>query len=277
MIREERDDDRILDLLRAAGADLYNVPLTRTIPPRDMEPLRAAALRVTRYDWIVFTSARAVEALFEAMADVFPAGDSTLGAAGSGNPATGLPRLGAVGPATARAVRVRYGRDPDLVPERFEAACLAEALLARWHQDVARAERSRSASTAPLRILFPAAENARPELPDLLRQGGAEVDQVTAYVTEASPLPFARLLPPGGGGWHAVVFTSGTVVQIFFELCRRELGDGAARAWLASCTPVVLGASAEEALRRVGIAPAGRAARPTPEDLAAAILQLLGR
>ncbi len=77
-------------------------------------------------------------------------------------------KIGVIGPATAQALS-EYHLKADLIPEKFQAEYLLEAL-----------------SHIPLanqKILIPRAEQAREILPEGLRQMGAEVLVVSAYQT----------------------------------------------------------------------------------------------
>ncbi len=248
--REERSNPSFEERLTAAGARVHGVSLTRTAPPSDPAPLQAAAADLARYDWIVLTSGRAVKSLAHELRDL---GIDPFDAA---RPLS--PRWGCVGPGTASALRAELGRDPDLVPTAFDAATLARELLTHDPR-------------SSLRVLFPAARNARAALPALLRDAGHQVDQVVAYEIEADPPDVSVLLPPEGTSWDVVVFTSGLAVQILLQTMAKELGEEGARAWLGASNTAVLGLSAAEALREAGIEPSIQAARPTMEDLAAAI------
>ena len=81
--------------LASLGAIASEVPLIELRPPSDPRPLDAALVDLGRYDWMVFTSANAVEAVstrMAALAVAFPAGV----------------RLASVGPATTEAVRAAW-------------------------------------------------------------------------------------------------------------------------------------------------------------------------
>src|SRR5207245_5441317 len=64
------------------------------------------------YDWIVFTSANGVERFFEVL---------------SGSPAPAAVKVAAIGPETAARL-ASYGAHAHLIPERFVAEDLADAL-----------------------------------------------------------------------------------------------------------------------------------------------------
>lgn len=95
-------DERLAERLRAAGFDVVSCPLIRT------EALEGPPLDLERYDWLVVTSRNAVAPLLGRL--------------------TGpLPRVAAIGPATAEALR-EHGIEPDLVAERSTQEGLAAAL-----------------------------------------------------------------------------------------------------------------------------------------------------
>ena len=114
--------------------------------------------------------------------------------------------MAAIGPGTAaRARRARRSR-ADVVPERFVAEALVEAL-----------------AELPLEgkpVLIARAAEARDVLPDALRERGAEVDVVALYET------VAEQPEPGGARARAqtadfVTFTSSSTVRNFVEAVRR--------------------------------------------------------
>ena len=59
----------LVDLLTALGADSVEAPMIRMAPPEDPDPLLRAAAKPEAFDWIVFTSANAVEAFMTALLD----------------------------------------------------------------------------------------------------------------------------------------------------------------------------------------------------------------
>ncbi|MBK8229653.1 MAG: uroporphyrinogen-III synthase [Candidatus Eisenbacteria bacterium] len=259
--REERANPTFEDRLVQAGARVHGVSLTQTAQPSDPGPLRAALLTLSAYDWVVLTSGRGVKSV---ALELRALGIDPRVAAGKMPP-----RWGCVGPGTASSFQTEFDRAPDLVPQRFDAASLAAELLTRLDEsgDGARDRR----------VLFPAAANARAELPTRLRGAGCRLNQVVAYEITADPPPIDRLLPPeDGAGWDVVVFTSGMAVQILLQVLGTRLGESGAQAWLGRTRCAVLGLSAAEALREAGIEPSVFAARPTMNDLADAIIAYLG-
>ena len=132
--------------LRAEGAEVSICPTIAYAPPEDPAPLEAALHQIDRYDWVVFTSAAAVDALAERGALPPPA----------------HVRVAAVGKATAASIEAR-GRRVDLIPAEQNA----EGLLAALHD------------VAGKRFLLPVADIARDALAAGLRARGAVADMVT--------------------------------------------------------------------------------------------------
>jgi uroporphyrinogen-III synthase len=105
--RPARQSGRFTDSVRADGAQTVAFP-TLVVEPLPLEPGAAQTLTGKAFDWIVYTSANAVEHC----------------PAGAGRP--GAPRVAAIGRATARALE-EAGVRVDVVPE---AGADSEALLA---------------------------------------------------------------------------------------------------------------------------------------------------
>jgi uroporphyrinogen-III synthase len=145
--------------LRGAGATVHEVPLTRieTLPG---EPLAGAVRELRGYAWILLTSVNAVEHLAQALGGV-------------GRDILRMKKLAVVGSATAAAAEGQ-GWIPTLVPERFQAEALLDAMAARGDVDGAR-------------MLYPSAEGARDVLPSGLRALGATVDVIPVYRSAADP------------------------------------------------------------------------------------------
>lgn len=244
LTREERPDDPFDRALAAWGARLEHAALTRTSPPSDPEPLRSCLRALGNYDWLVFTSGRAVLGVADEMGRLSIALPSEL-------------RVACVGPATASNLRDRLGRDPDLVPDPFDARSLASNLL----------ESGAGAAKEAPRALFPAARNARTELPNLLTAAGWSVDSVVAYEIE----PASEVALPPAERWGLLVFTSGMAVNLLHQRLAARMGPAGAAEVLRRAETAVLGLSAAEVLRELGVEPSIQAPRATMDDLARAI------
>ena len=96
--------------------------MIRMAPPEDPDPLLRAAASPEQFDWIVFTSANAVDAFMTALLD----GERDVRALKG-------PRICTSGTATADKL-ARYGIKVDLIPREFRGDAVAAALIAqgRW-------------------------------------------------------------------------------------------------------------------------------------------------
>jgi len=147
--------------LRDLGARPVEVPTLRIDPPADSGAgLERAAAELVRggYDWVVFSSANAVEALLVRLRDARSWGDT---------------RIAAIGPGTAAAL-VGWRLVPDLVPDRSVAEALLEAIPDPPSPGAA--------------VLLPRAAEGRRVLQEGLAAAGWKVDSVEAYRTVNMPL-----------------------------------------------------------------------------------------
>jgi uroporphyrinogen III methyltransferase/synthase len=172
--------------LRALGAQPIELPVIEIAdpPPDRQKLLAAAAAGVGQYDWVVFTSANAVDRFLPLVGDARRFGSA---------------RIAAIGPGTADALRSR-SLVADLVPQRFVAESLLEAFPAPDGPD------------GPGRVLLPRAAVARDVLPKGLRAKGWTVDVVEAYRTVPAPSP------AGPVEADVVTFTSSSTVANFMAL-----------------------------------------------------------
>ncbi|HEX2717944.1 MAG TPA: uroporphyrinogen-III C-methyltransferase [Gemmatimonadaceae bacterium] len=228
---------RLAALLRAAGAMVIEAPATR-IEPLDQAPLVEVMNRVRDYDWIAFTSQMAVELVWAALRST---GQDARALAGV--------KLCAVGPATAESLAA-HGLHPDLVPERFVAEALVEALGKRYDMRGAR-------------VLYVAAEGARDALVDGLESLGADVAPLRAYRSVPNPEGAAAAREAlERGEVDYVTYASAGAVRAFVE----AVGDAARRAPAACIGPITAAAA-----RDAGIDIAVQCADSTIPELVAAV------
>jgi uroporphyrinogen III methyltransferase / synthase len=156
--------------LRDLGADVVELPAIRIEPRIDSPEVHDAVARLGDYSLVCLTSPNGVRLLFEAMAEGAADAESEAGGGTGSRDARALAgaTVAAIGPGTARALSER-GIGADVVPERFVAEALVEALA-----DV---------EVEGKRVLVARAAEARDVLPDALRERGAEVDVVVLYET----------------------------------------------------------------------------------------------
>jgi uroporphyrinogen III methyltransferase / synthase len=211
--------------LRDLGAEVLETPAIR------IEPRSVLLARPEQYDVICFTSPNGVSAYFDAL------GRDARALAGA--------TVAAIGPGTAAELE-RHGIRADVVPERFVAEGLLEAL-----PDV----RGKS-------VLVARAAEARDVLPDGLRERGASVHVVPLYDTVVEHLSGDQLRALEGATY--VTFTSSSTVRFFLD------GGGAlpddARA-------VSIGPVTSATLREHGIEPNVEAARHDIDGLVTAIVE----
>jgi uroporphyrinogen III methyltransferase/synthase len=150
-----------VDLLESLGAETIEAPMIRILPPDDYAPLDEACATASSFDWIVFTSANAVDAFME-----------RLMASPLDVRALQGPKLCAVGPATAQRL-AKHGLKVDLVPSEYRAEGVSQA--------IAQGGRIRGAT-----VLLPRADIGREVVANELRKQGAEVTEVVAYRTVAT-------------------------------------------------------------------------------------------
>ena len=187
----------LVDLLSALGADSVEAPMIRMAPPDDPDALLRAAANPDAFDWIVFTSANAVEAFMTALLD----GERDVRALKG-------PRLCASGTATADKLAA-YGIKVDLIPSEFRGDAVAAALIA-------------TGSMKGVRVLLPRADIGREVIADQLREAGAAVTEAIAYRTmledthrEGDPDVYGMLLE---GRIDVVTFTSPSAVRNFAKI-----------------------------------------------------------
>jgi uroporphyrinogen III methyltransferase/synthase len=195
----------------------------------------------------------------EGLGEAAAGGDASAQTAGAGaaetdSPAQGagatgsrLATIAAIGPGTARAL-AEHGIAADVVPERFVAEALVEALA--------------SVEVEGRRVLVARAAEARDVLPDALRDRGAEVDVVALYETVREE-PGVEAIEAAQDADY-VTFTSSSTVRNLVE----ALGDRFPR---GACI-VSIGPITSAAARAAGLDVAVEADRHDVDGLVAALL-----
>jgi len=229
------------DALLRLGARVIERPAIEVKPPEDWRPVDAAIFRLESYDWILFTSANAVE-LFMKRLEVH--GIHSI------HSASRRVSIAVVGPATAEKLR-EWNLSANLVPEDFRA----EGLLDAFPMDL-----------AGTRILFPRAASAREILPEELRRRGATVDVVVAYrtVRAAGLNDLGRLLT--SEPIDCVVFMSPSTIRFVLEAL-----DEDAALKLRTLPAAVIGPVTDEAAASSGLTTRIKPVQSTVADLVQAI------
>jgi uroporphyrinogen-III synthase len=225
--------------LEALGATPILVPTIEIVPPNSFAALDAALTCLSTYDWLIFTSANAVEA-FHRRAQLLHLNQ--------------LPRhIAAIGPATLAAANA-IGLTVDMVPPQYIGESLAESLLPE----------------APGKsfLLIRAAE-ARDHLPDTLTAAGATVTIAEAYRNQLAvdSIPTLQQLFRSPESYpDAITFTSASTIR---NLC--NLLEAANLTLPPNITLASIGPITSHALRDLGFAPTIEAAEPTIPALVQAL------
>ena len=234
--------------LRGLGAEVVELPAIRIEPRLDSDEVRRAVESIRDYSLVCITSPNGADLLFEALA----AAERDQGGGDGGNPpldarALASATVAAIGPGTARAL-ARHGIAADVVPERFVAEALVEALA--------------GVEVEGRRVLVARAADARDVLPDALRERGAEVDVVALYETVREQPDEAAVESAQGADY--VTFTSSSTVTNLTE----ALGDR----FPSSARVVSIGPITSEAARAAGLEVHVEAERHDVDGLLAALL-----
>ena len=172
--------------LEALGATTILIPTIEIVPPNSLQALDAALTCLGTYDWLLFTSANAVEAFHRRALFLH---------------LTQLPKkIAVIGPATLAAANA-IGLTVDLVPPYYIAESLTEALLPE----------------APGKsFLLVRAAEARDHLPETLTAAGATVTIAEAYRNQLPPESIPALQTLFASPEHypdAITFTSASTAR----------------------------------------------------------------
>ncbi|HEV2577060.1 MAG TPA: uroporphyrinogen-III synthase [Acidobacteriaceae bacterium] len=246
--RSERQSSELATKLVELGLEPVVVPAIEVAPPSSYAVLDEALARLESFQWVVFTSANAVEAM---------RGRMKAGAFSS----RALPRIAAIGPATARALEA-IGLAVDLVPAQAVAESLRDALVPHAVQS----------DGSPARFLLARAEEARDVVPEALRAAGAEVVVAPAYrtVVPAESVELIRDLFGGRAGVAAITFTSSSTVRNLLALC-----EAAGVKLPVEVLRVSIGPITSETLRGLGYPPHAEAIEASVVALAEAVRQAI--
>jgi uroporphyrinogen III methyltransferase/synthase len=220
-------------LLTQAGAEAIELPVISLEPTEDA----TALLRLSFYDWLVFTSVNGVRYFVEHM--------ERLGVDIRRWP----PRVAAIGPATAEAI-ARLHVKVDAIPESF----VAEGLAAAFEQF----------EMTGRKVLVARAAEGRDVVPEALRQRGARVDVVDIYRNVVPPDAPGRAREVFAHKPDWVTFTSSSTVKNLLSMIDRPTLDGVR---LAS-----IGPATSETMRKHGLIVDAEAEPHTMEGLVRAMI-----
>jgi len=200
------------DLLTSRGFEVIEMPTLAIVPPTSWEMLDQAIADLVNYDWLILTSANAVESFF-----------GRLRESGQDSRALHGLQVAVVGRKTAE-VLANYGIVPDLVPTDFIADALVNAFLAGNHV------------LTDKKLLFPRVQSGGREiLVEQLQQHGAVVDAIAAYESgcpeEIDPVALEAIQ---NQRLEAISFASSKTVKHFCQLLDRVAANDIWRSWITS-------------------------------------------
>ncbi|MEM9915448.1 MAG: uroporphyrinogen-III C-methyltransferase [Planctomycetota bacterium] len=202
--------------LAELGAEVFEAPTLELVPPsaEDDERLNEAIDHIDEVDWVLLTSANAVDVLAQRLA-----------AKGRDARQLGGVQIAAVGDATTAALWDKLRLRSDFVPEQFSGEAMARQFIVE--QDV-----------EGRRCLLLRADIARPALPRLLVEAGAIVNEVIAYQTQKPEALPEAVLDALREGLDWVTFTSSSTVRNLIDLLGEEasLLDGVRAASIGPIT-----------------------------------------
>ncbi len=240
--RFETREGPLSTLLEQKGATIYHWPTFSIEPPEDLDSISESLNNLTGYNWIIFASPRAVEAVAAIIQPLLP--EVSAG-----------PRIAAIGKSTARALE-ENGWPVHFIPEKYTGEALVKEFGERdWARDA--------------KILFPAGSIARETIPEGLRQLGAHLNQVTVYVNKPAALNRQLCLQQiENGAIDVVTFASPSAVESL-QLSLEERGFSLLK---RTSEAVAIGPSTAEALEETDWPPAATADPSTLEGLAEAVV-----
>lgn len=205
--------------LEALGAEVIVMPTIGIAPPEDTTILDDALCNLYRYDWVVLTSVNGVEAVRQRMEDL----EIPLGYLMNR-------KIAVIGPSTAKAFAEHF-RKPDLIPAEYVSEAIGEAL----------------GDVSGQRFLLARADLARRDLADMLNNGGAKVDEATAYriVREANEIELPHQAP------NYITLTSAEAARATDD----KLKQKGRESWMRESAIACIGPITANAVRELGYEP----------------------
>lgn len=209
------------DLLYREGAEPLEAPTIHIEVLEDHSALDAALESLSEYDWVVFTSANTVQAVFD-----------RLGQLGRDSRAFHSAQVASIGPETAARLQA-HGIVADLVPKEFVSEAMVDALK---HRGVAGAK-----------VLFASSDIRRDAIPDGLATLGAHVTEVTVYRNVVPKDAGDRISEVLSRGIDVATFTSSSTARNLRALLDGNL-DQLGEARIACIGPITAAAVRETGL-----------------------------
>jgi len=220
--RPEDQARTISHKLRELGATPLELPMIQIVKLEHTTELDRAVARLADYDWVIFTSVHGVKFFSERMIALNVAPEDLTSRC-----------VATIGPATAAALR-GIGKKPDYIPDEYLSERIAAGL----------------GDIHGKRILLPRADLASKELPAVLQERGAIVDDVVAYRTAIPKgLTAEKIKSIFSEGVDWVTFTSPSTVHNFAQV----IGDKEVARFLRGAKIACIGPVTSQAAERRGI------------------------
>jgi uroporphyrinogen III methyltransferase/synthase len=236
------------DLIHELGGEALEIPVIRIEQPGSAElaDLDRALHQVEHYKWLFFTSVNGVEYFFKRMHEL-RIDIRKLNTC----------RIAAIGPKTAETLEAK-GLYPVALPSKYDQATLFASLQTELKQGDA--------------VLLPRADIAADTLPNLLKQNGAIVTEVSVYqtvpatehATELVQLLQEREL-------QIITFTSSSTVNYLWDLIEQQ-GENPA-SLLADVEVACIGPITAKTIEARGLSVHYQAEEATIESLVASIVK----
>ena len=209
-----------------------SLPLVSFSPPQDYAPLDAALgrWRKQEFDWVLFTSANAVQSVVSRSAAL---GFRLMQLGGT-------PCVATVGPATAEAAA---------------KAKFTVEHVAKTHLGIALAGEL-APQLRDKNVFLPRSDRANPDLPTALRELGTHLTEVVAYRTlPPTDVDRERISGIANGEADSILFFSPTAVHNFADLIgRQRLSEIQHQLAIAAVGPVTSAALRECGIHRIVVA-----------------------
>ena len=224
--RAAEQPSKFTALLHSQGATVIEMPALVITPPSSWQELDRAIANLTKFQWLILTSANGVNYFFDRL--------STLGYDAR---ALGKIKIAVVGRKTALVLKERQ-LNADFIPPNY----VADSLIANFPEDL-----------AGQKLLFPRVETGgRDVLVKELSDRGAEVVEVPAYQSKCPD----KIDPQA---WQAlkqkqidiVTFASSKTVRNFYQLLQPLESDEAIESLLADVAIASIGPQTSKTCREL--------------------------
>jgi uroporphyrinogen-III synthase len=232
--------------LEAMGGKVIPFPAIEVRDIEDKSSLDRALDSIDEYAWIIFTSVHGVSFFMR-----------RLNERETGSGRRPMPRICAIGPATAKAVN-EFGYEVALMPDRFIAEGIIEAL---------GTYSGKIESLAGKRILLARAKEGREVLPEALRATGVRVDVVPCYQTVRPELAEERVRQLRELRPELVVFTSSSALRNMISIIGQEDGKRMLLESIVAVLGPVTGSTAESFGKCAEIVPSANTIESLLEEI----------